>query len=77
MRNNNSYQGYVSPLWNPFGAFLQLIKEQCIARRDQVSENMDENVKDLWEVIGVETDEAADVDLAAYQHLLPKKARNR
>lgn len=46
-------------------------------RRDQVSENIDQNVKDVWEEIGVETDEAAGADLAALQLLLPSKRPRR
>ncbi|CAL8468300.1 g7840 [Coccomyxa elongata] len=42
---------------------------------DQVSENIDQNVKELWEEIGVESDEVADVDLAQMQQLLPKRTR--
>ena len=46
-------------------------------RRDQVSENIDLNTRELWEDIGVETDEAAGTDLAALQQLLPaKRARH-
>ncbi|KAK9839241.1 hypothetical protein WJX81_003677 [Elliptochloris bilobata] len=44
---------------------------------DQVSENIDQNVRELWEEIGVETDEAAGADLSALQQLLPaKRARH-
>lgn len=42
-------------------------------RRDQVSENIDQNARELWEDIGVETDEGAGADLAALQLLLPAK----
>ncbi|EIE19318.1 TBPIP-domain-containing protein [Coccomyxa subellipsoidea C-169] len=42
---------------------------------DQVSENIDQNVKELWEEIGVESDEAADVNLPLMQQLMPKRAR--
>lgn len=46
-------------------------------RRDQVSENIDTNVRELLEDIGVESDEAAGADLAALQQLLPaKRARH-
>lgn len=40
-----------------------------------MSENIDQNVRELWEEIGVETDEAADVDLPKMKQLLPKRAR--
>ena len=40
-----------------------------------MSENIDQNVKELWEEIGVESDEVADVDLAQMQQLLPKRTR--
>lgn len=43
--------------------------------RDQVSENIDQNVKELWEEMGVETDEAVDLNLPSMQQLLPKRAR--
>ncbi len=43
--------------------------------RDQVSENIDQNRSELYEDIGVETDEAADVDLRKMQQLVPKRAR--
>lgn len=42
-----------------------------------MSENIDLNVRELWEEIGVESDEAAGTDLAALQLLLPaKRARH-
>lgn len=40
-----------------------------------MSENIDQNIKELWEEIGVETDEAADLNLPAMQQLLPKRPR--
>ncbi len=40
-----------------------------------MSENIDQNVKELWEEIGVESDEAADVNLPLMQQLMPKRAR--
>ena len=46
-----------------------------VGRRDQVSENIDGNARQLWEDMGVETDEAAGVDHASYAQMLPKRAR--
>jgi 26S proteasome regulatory subunit (ATPase 3-interacting protein) len=40
-----------------------------------VSENIEQNAQDLFEEMGVETDEAANANLAQVQQLLPKRAR--
>ena len=44
-------------------------------RREQVGENIDRNARDLWEEMGVETDEACGVDHASLAQLAPKRAR--
>ena len=40
-----------------------------------MSENIDQNAQDLFEEMGVETDEAAGASLAQVQQLMPKRAR--
>ncbi|KAK9915390.1 hypothetical protein WJX75_008557 [Coccomyxa subellipsoidea] len=50
-------------------------KRMFKAMWDQVSENIDQNVMELWEEMGVETDEAVDLNLPSMQQLLPKRAR--
>ena len=40
-----------------------------------MSENMDGKQSDLFEEMGVDTDESVDVDLKAFEQLLPKKSR--
>ena len=40
-----------------------------------MSENIDQNAQDLFEEMGVETDEAAGASLAQCQQLMPKRAR--
>ncbi|KAK9828453.1 hypothetical protein WJX72_000067 [[Myrmecia] bisecta] len=42
---------------------------------DSISENMDQNQADMFEEMGVETDEAAQVSHAELAQLAPKKAR--
>ncbi|CAL5221855.1 g4116 [Coccomyxa viridis] len=42
---------------------------------EQVSENIEQNAQDLFEEMGVETDEAAGASLAQVQQLMPKRAR--
>lgn len=43
--------------------------------RDSVSENVDRKQTDLFEEIGVDTDEMTDVDYKSFERLLPKKTR--
>jgi len=40
-----------------------------------VSENIEQNAQDLFEDMGVETDEAANASLAQVQQLMPKRIR--
>ncbi len=40
-----------------------------------MSENIDQNAQDLFEEMGVETDETAGASLAQVQQLMPKRAR--
>lgn len=47
----------------------------CCMCREQVSENIEQNAQDLFEEMGVETDETAGASLAQVQQLMPKRAR--
>ena len=50
------------------------LTNSCLCR-DQVSENIEQNAEDLFEEMGVETDETAGASLAQVQQLMPKRAR--
>lgn len=40
-----------------------------------MSENIEQNAQDLFEEIGVDTDESCNANLAQVQQLMPKRAR--